>query len=806
MRILPSELRFGDYFVAGVIGAVVTTLLTVWSYPGLMPEIWTDAAVAAQLIPPDSPLPGVWRALVSLLYRFLDAATVAEVLRWAGRISGGLIAAFGYVVLNEAMPPILRYRMRWVDWSRWLVRLTLSVGSLFLACSEPVWRATQAFSPATLAFLLTLVGIWMFIRFLQTGRMGLAYAVMIVCGLLAADSPAGFIYAGVAWWLTYINALGERDDKISTLANPVVRSLSLRRMTVCFATGLAAGVIVNVSFFVAADGMAAHDWSGLDLFTHYFYSHWLSVIHAASWVGWLFALAFAVAPLLLAFSSLGRATNDDAILPYRYGLLYIVIGAISFLQLAGWRAFWFWTWIKLPVMVQSGYVLCLCAFLSALTLAYALSVLLVEIYFRNNRRILDRRFADALEDPAGRRAADSIATTNVWRRGLAWIVVLGLLGATVPFRQKTAERRMLDVIDAYLDETAAECRNLRVLFTDGALDAGVELRALERGHRVLTLPMLNTTSRQYRGVSGRYLLALRQRAALDDEDRQLMEADSATALRTWVGEKTNRLEGVAVQLGFELWKRIGRRMPRGSGVMVVPRGLDDTEAKRARTVVQGLGKEILSVYDLPYAIRKVDRTVAELFMFVQWRLSSIAKYRADEFDRAGDAERALEETRLAESLDEKNDKYKELRRRMDWYVAQRNSGFTPREGLRLGIERADFMLARSFAQQVLRADPNDTQANFAMGMSYFTEEQYVRADAYLRRVLEKRPNDIAVLNNLTVIAIRQGHVDAALEYSERAIKIAPNIPDIKKIRAAALTLDAKRKAQESFGKAKETPK
>ena len=56
---------------------------------------------------------------------------------------------------------------------------------------------------------------------------------------------------------------------------------------------------------------------------------------------------------------------------------------------------------------------------------------------------------------------------------------------------------------------------------------------------------------------------------------------------------------------------------------------------------------------------------------------------------------------------------------MDWVGQQKGMRLTPREGLRIGLERADFRLARTFAQQVLLSDPENTRANFAMGMGYF---------------------------------------------------------------------------------------
>lgn len=798
MRILPSELNGTDYVIAGVIGLGVFGLLTVWGFPGLDPDVWAAASTAARLNPPEYPMPGLWRALVGALYSVLDAGTVARILRFAGHAAGGLIAMFGYILINETMPMVLRQRMRAVPWSRRLVRLALALVSVCLACSDPVWRVSQTFSPDTFAFLLSLFGFYLCIRFLQTGRLGIAYAQMLIFGLMSADSPTGFVFAGVAGWLTFLVALDARDELLNELANPVVRALLFRRMTGFFLLGLVVGVAVNMGFFVWSGGSVAQDWHGIDIFTNYFYCYWLSVVNAASWVGWFFIAVIAAAPLLIAYLTVGRATDDDTILPYRYGLLFIALGTLAFLQLAGWRSFWFWNWIESPVMVRSRYALSLCSLMSAITLAYAFGVLLVEVYFRNNRRIIDRRFPDAVEDPVGREVVETIASTNSWRRALAGLALLALLLAVLPYRQMRTERRMLSLIESYITEAAREGlaahgseKGAKVTFTDGGLDAGVELRAHELGGRLIALPMVSLRAQE----NDRYRQAVRCRAAADDEDRELLETDSASALRTWVSEKTNRLEGVSLQLGFELWKHLGRRLPQPSGLLAYALPIEPAEARRGVTAAHALAADLLAVYDEPKPLRGVHRTAGDLFTYMQFRLSNMAKFRAEIFDRDRDATNALLETRLAERLDEKNDAYQRIRRQMNWIKSQRGSRFSPREGLKLGLERADFLMARSFAQQVLRADPDDSQANFAMGMSYFMEEQYARAEAYLTRILKKRPKDIAVLNNLAVIAIRLGRIDAALEYSERAIKLAPKLADVRKTRQAALELDARRKEQ-----------
>ena len=117
---------------------------------------------------------------------------------------------------------------------------------------------------------------------------------------------------------------------------------------------------------------------------------------------------------------------------------------------------------------------------------------------------------------------------------------------------------------------------------------------------------------------------------------------------------------------------------------------------------------------------------------------------------------------------------------MEWVAHQKGVRLTPREGLRVGLDRADFRLARTFAQQVLASDPYDTRANFAMGMGYFTEELYGRAEYYLKRCLVRKPDEPAVLNNLAIVQFRLGRVEEAETTAVKALKRYPKSIEIKK--------------------------
>lgn len=217
------------------------------------------------------------------------------------------------------------------------------------------------------------------------------------------------------------------------------------------------------------------------------------------------------------------------------------------------------------------------------------------------------------------------------------------------------------------------------------------------------------------------------------------------------------------------------------GLVARTAGFAEGEAAKWTEAAHGLAARILALYKKSDG--KIDvpnNWLQSAFTFVQWRIARMCSMRADRSDRAGDLEGALGENNLAKRLDDYNVAYQRIRRQMDWVARQKGVRLTPREGLRVGLDRADFRLARTFAQQILESDPYDTRANFAMGMSYFTEEMYGRAEYHLKLALTRRPNEPAVLNNLSVVQLRLGRLDEAETNAVKALKAYPDSIEIKK--------------------------
>ena len=94
--------------------------------------------------------------------------------------------------------------------------------------------------------------------------------------------------------------------------------------------------------------------------------------------------------------------------------------------------------------------------------------------------------------------------------------------------------------------------------------------------------------------------------------------------------------------------------------------------------------------------------------------------------------------------------------------------------------QAAVILARRYAEPILKADPDEPQANFGMGMSYFVDGQYAQAEKYLKVALESRPNEPALLNNLAICCYRLSRYEEALVYAGKALARLPDAPAVRK--------------------------
>ena len=73
-----------------------------------------------------------------------------------------------------------------------------------------------------------------------------------------------------------------------------------------------------------------------------------------------------------------------------------------------------------------------------------------------------------------------------------------------------------------------------------------------------------------------------------------------------------------------------------------------------------------------------------------------------------------------------------------------------------------------------------------MGMSHLRDGRMQEAEFYLRRCLIRRPDEPAVLNNLSIICRKAGRYEEAEEFARHALKMLPDSPEVRQTLKDAL--------------------
>ena len=745
------------------LGVAVALLSRHWSYAWLPPDLWEDVAVAAGMRPPEAPFPLLWHFLVHPLFNFLDMARAIRVLQMVGHCAHGIVAMLVFAILHETMPKTLPSRVMQRSWCRWIVRVVLAQGAILFVCSDPVWEVGQVFGPAMFHLILLLLAILLLMRYaLNRGIIRSWYWTMFILGVLAADTVLGVALVALCLVVCRLKAESNADKLENPLADPFVRTMTMRRMTLAAAAGWLMSVLINVLFFCMHDGLEAHGLSGGLYAITYIMNYWKMFVGAAMPSGWMLFVTVVLVPLVLSIVHIKVAVDDDSFLPYWYAVFFLFVGVVAFLQVSGWRSFWFWTWTSEQYAVTSPVLRCVSTLLSTQTFIYALFVLCVEVYFRNYRRIAGIKFQDSVEETA--RGAELILTLRRLRRLSRRVLLfepLVLMALVVPYRMQTTTRSIVRTLYECARQTAFECQDARYLFTDGTLDTAVELCSREQGRNVMPLSLSA-------GASERECY-IRRRGALDDEDRDMLSFNAMDALRTWLRLKKPRLELVAVQLGFELWTISRIPQPPVAGLVARPAGFPPGLAEAGAKEARALARRILDIYHDDKDLESTSPGLRDIFTRTQWRVARMCRMRGDRLDRERKVELAAQESGLADELDARNVSFQRVRQQLEM-VNRGDARLTPREGLKLGMDRGDFRMAEMFARQVLYSDPDDLAANFVMGMFYFGNEQYGRAESYLRKCVQKQPKSAPILNNLAVAQLRQGLFDEAEANARRALE------------------------------------
>ena len=752
-----------DFLLTLAVACGAFLLLSLWPFPLLHPGAWKPVAAAAGLRPPEDPFCGVYRGLLALIFKTMPTGGALPAVQLAARALVAATTGIVYAVLCDFCVPALRPEPRLAGLFRPMGRLVAGMAALVFLCLDPVWRAGQALSSTTVfLFLLALSG-WLFLRFAMRRGLLSLYLSLFLLGVLSGECMLGVVPSVAALFcLRHLIATSPSD----TLADEFMWEMHALWLTLSWLAGCAASVGLGVGLFLKSGGMVAVEGGdSFGLLVFHLRKVWELFCAAAEPSGWMLGLFGCVVPFVVAVMLLRYARKDDSFLPDLVGVTYVLVGAVSFSQMIGANSFWpsIGTYQSelIPSETLRTFFLLFALFAFVLTLV----VFGVNALCRNYRSIAHWRFPDSMEVPAAARLAAWLGRSRKWRiRGVLAVLILIPMAAAFS-RRLPRERAMMSVMGTYVDEVLHEMDGRDTIFTDGSFDCLVELKALEAGRPVRAISMMAPNTG--------YERAIRQRAAENDEDVALFANDAASALRTWVETDSPRLRRCAVQLGFEYWKRFGKSPPPFSGVLALPGGESSGLLAEGRAAGNRLSDEALEISRRRNPPGTSDRELKRLYPFVLWRLSRIMRLRAqaDAVERRyADSIRA---TQQSEELDGVNYELAAMRLSSSWLRRSKKGGLTPREGLVIGLARADFTLAADYAAKVLRTDPNDSRAHFATGMKYLLSEDYLLAEHHLRRCLEGNPGEPAALNNLANAELKLGKTAEAEAHALQALNRLP---------------------------------
>lgn len=786
-----------DWLLALVLGGLVFAGLTLFPFPALSPDVWADAAVAARLRPPADLFPGFWRVLAGGFY--LGGIGVGNLcLVWGGRLCAAFVASGAYLLLRSILALLVRGRLRFAVRRVPIQRVAAFLGALAFACSDPVWRAGQAFGPSGLLVLMTIVSVCLFVSFLLNGRLASVSLSMFLLGALATETPVGFLLL-VLCWVVYSIALRHAAlCERMPLQDPIVGQSARWHLTFFWALGFVLGIAVNCTSFWLLRGLEAVSCTAWDVPMLYLQRWWGLCVDAAGLMGWILGLGVCVLPCLVAAAMLPRAVDEEMFLPYHMGAVSFTTGSLAFSQMAMLAPLWFWTWCD-DVAMRSDYLLQMFMLFAAATLVFALTVFGADICCRNHIRLATQRFAELHEDGE---AAQSIANMSRGKRGgmAIFLVVSVLLSAGIlPGRCLTRTREILQIIEDYAQEVVNECGPVRYVFTDGWYDPRLELIAAERGTTLYAVALMQ----KLKGQNPVYEQHLRLRGLTDQEDRESMMVETenggaAKALRSWMLEKPDRMKQAATQLALKFWRRDGRALPPCSGVLTRPIGMDEEARVAGVTNAIALADRILAVYDRGGIEKAAGERIKDLFLVAQWRISRFALWRS----KSANWERAKADEDLSANLDKHNAELQKILADAKRREEASERVVTLRQSLRNALEDGDFIRASIAAGPILDADPGNPEANFGMAMNHVKRQEWVKAEEYLKRALEARPRQLAYWNNLAMISLKLGNLDEAEARVTKAKEIGPDSVEvmdtarrISDARAVAAGKAAKEKAK-----------
>ena len=761
-----DRLEKRDYISAAVVGSVFFLVYLIFSGSGVEPSLWNELCVVSGLRPPSTIVPGFWRVFAKILYAIFGLRFVTPVLNFLGSLAGGVCVALVYLIIRQ----ILAYLVRVQDIVPWkpVAAFFAMACTVCFAAGDSMWHVVSPLKPATLRLVATLSAWYLFLRWLRVSGTWRILVIMSLSGAVASESPIGILMPFVVYFVYRIYLVAVVNDHVKVEGDvPELMSLPKWRMFYAFLGGFAFFTFLNILTFSLFGGLDACEWNALDVTINYMVRYYRLINEAATPMGWLLSVTFTVLPFIAAIVLFPVLCRDSKPVDFRVGLLLFFAGVVALMQGGILPYTELWAMSSGGVEVRSEFLEGLFSILTATTIALAGSCFRLgcENFF-------------AYDSDEGKYVVVE-KRGFVLRHVAETIMILCMLPVVLRI-YRPAETKMREIVHDALVETVRECGDAKFVFTDGKLDAGLELVAAEKGSDVKPLNLMSGSSAWEKYIRTRYFDA-------ESPDYSLAETGVPVLLRTWAGEMTNGMDHAAAQLGFEFWRRARKPVPPRSGFVARTVGIDDEESRRGAEAAKAIADRILAV-SRKYPHPPVTSALRIAFSAVSWRISR--------FMRMG------EEDQTANELDECNEAVKHMMRLVEYERMRAFMQMTPFEGLRLALARADFSEARRYGATVLQIDPDVPEANFGMGMAFLMEEKYKEAELYLERTLKRRPDEPAVLNNLSIIFRKTNRLDKALEYAKRAHEVMPDNEEIARtLKETQIAVDARKAAlNTAFGR------
>lgn len=728
-----------DYMLAALAG--LGAFVAYWLVCGGMldPSQWDEMTVVSRLMPPRDIFPGYWRGMVSWMFPIFGITGTVKILSIAGAAVGGICVMLAYFVIRQTMAFLLHTGAEYPVWHKKIAPYFSLVAAVLIAAAHPLWGIFQTFSSDSLKLLMVLFTVNLWLRWMAHGGDWRLYSVVALTGLITAETPFGLLLP-VMFLLGYFRLWGLVVDEYCVAAEALhdPETLPKWRMFFLFLGAIALGVWINVNIFANLGGADANGWAVSDLYFRYGLSYGSVFLDASTVAGWVLGLGFCAFPFVVVVHMSPYTVGDDSQMMFRRGVILVFLGALAAMQTGAFPGACFWAWRTTAYSVPSGFLL------ASYVVCAAFAVALVGALFAFECQ----RFYQPDDEPR----------PGVKLRYLVPTIALCIVALALSNVRFGAEHEMARIVNDAIEETLKECEGAKWIFTDGHLDSGIRLRAAAESNPLKPLNMMSS--------GGDFEKFIRERDFPEDSiDRENVGIAVPTLFRVWGTEKPGGLDESAVQLGFELWKRDNKPLPRLSGLVARTSGMDEEQAKRGIAAAEALAQRVLDVAP-DGDLATPSAALVDAFSAVSWRLSRIARFRNEE--------------ELADMLDESNTVLKRMLALAEYERQRAFMMLTPMEGLMFSLRRADFTDAMRYAPAVLRSDEDSPEGNFAMGMGSLKKGRMDEAEYYLRRVLVRRPNEPAVLNNLSILCRKADKLDEAVELAEKALAILPNSDEVKR--------------------------